>query len=102
MSKDFFLRDPHAIVDVAENGRLKEIAVLKCAFKFWLLAASQDRRTFFAGDANVALDAIQLFLRNLWAHQSRLVHGVTDLYPFSLFLEACEEFVFHFFFHEQT
>src|SRR5205085_8024590 len=71
----------------------EEVAATKLFVEFGRCAACEHARALLPRDVNVALDAVQLLLRNLRPHLRRLVGWITDFNFFSPRLEAFEKLI---------
>src|ERR1017187_82936 len=76
-AEDFFLRDAHLGIDVSEDGRLHEPAVLVLALVEAIAAAHQLCAFVFA-DLDVAKIGLKLLLIDRRTHLDRFVEAVAD------------------------
>src|SRR5712671_3361855 len=75
--EDFFLRDAHLRVDIAEYRRLHEPAILIVAL-VEPLAAAHQLRAFVLADRDVAEVSLQLLLVDRRTHLRGLIQSVAD------------------------
>jgi hypothetical protein len=77
-AEDFFLRDAHLGIDVGEDRRLDEPAVLVIAF-VEAIAAAHQLRAFVLADLDVLFRSVfNLISLTCGAHLDRLVEAVAD------------------------
>lgn len=87
-TKDFFLHNLHAFLDISENGRLNEVALVTKTF-----AAHVASGTFLLAGFDVSHDTVKLDLRYLRALEGVRIEGIADLGLGCVFLEPFEELV---------
>jgi hypothetical protein len=75
---------------------------LECSVELWWLTAAKNARPFFTTNRNVALDPVELFLRNLWSHVRSFVHRIANDNLLRLLLESRKKIIFYSFFNKQT
>src|SRR5215218_5490283 len=92
-AEDLFARDPHAIVDVVQNRRCKEVTAVG-GVSSRRFSSSDDLRSFAGAYADIFPYLLELSVGRLGAHLSRVLKWVADPDRACFFREPLEELVF--------
>src|SRR6266404_1892678 len=93
-TEDFFLRDTHLRIAVAENGRLMEPA-FRVGPIGQAMSAGEELRAFRLADLHVFHYGVELLLVYTWPHVDAGVEAVTDFQFLGARYEARNKFVVH-------